>query len=402
MALMTSKTPAGAPVVELDTSHSRPALSFWRDLDDLAASEPIYWNTAGGFWMVMRYDWAREVYQHPELFSSDSIIVTDPAPSYRFIPTNVDPPDHAKYRRILNPVFAPQSVARLEPLARERAGSMVDSLQSNGSCDVVAEFAGKLPTELFLGILGLPLDDAPQVLRWVEDFFAFQHAPPEDQAPLTAAVAGVRSYFTDVLARRQAQPLDPETDFLSRICTATVDARQLTDEEILNICDVLVFAGLDTVKSQFGYSFLHLAQHRDDRARLVAEPALWSSAVEELLRLYAIVANDGRKVTEDIDFHGYKMRAGDMVMVAIGSACRDPNAFENPHDFVPDRASNRHISFAAGPHRCLGSHLARMELRVGLEEWHRRIPDYRLGPGEPRSERGGMLGLHGLVLQWSH
>jgi cytochrome P450 len=151
--------------------------------------------------------------------------------------------NHAKYRRILNPVFAPPAVARLEPLARQRARSIIDSLQPYGTCDVVADHAGKLPTEMFLRILGLPLADAPQLLGWVDEFFAYQHAPPQDQAPLTAAMAAVRSYFTELLARRRTQPLDPDTDFVSRMCTATVDDRPLTDEEILNICDVLVSPG---------------------------------------------------------------------------------------------------------------------------------------------------------------
>jgi cytochrome P450 len=264
----------------------------------------------------------------------------------------------------------------------------------------MAEFCGEFPTEMFLAILGLPLEDAPRMLGWVETIFDLMHVSAEEQGPMAEAMEEMTQYFVDLLAQRRALLLDPETDFMSRLCTASIDGVPLSDEDILNICGVLVLAGLDTVKSQLGYSFLHLARFPADRARVVGDPDLWLSAIEEFMRLYAIVANDGRKATQDVEFHGCPMHKGDMVMLSVGSACRDPEAFADPFEFIPDRQPNRHLGFAAGPHRCLGSHLARMELRVGLEEWHKQIPDYRLAVGSPSTERGGMLSLQGLRLEW--
>jgi cytochrome P450 len=161
----------------------------------------------------------------------------------------------------------------------------------------------------------------------------------------------------------------------------------------------MFMAGLDTVSIQLSYAFWHLACHPADRGRLVKEPALIPSAVEEFLRLFAFVA-PARKVMRDVDFHGCPLKAGDMVLVPLSAATRDPSHFADATAFVPERENNNHIAFGAGPHRCLGSHLARRELRVALEEWHQRIPDYRLTEGVAVIEHGGMYGIDALELSW--
>jgi cytochrome P450 len=162
-----------------------------------------------------------------------------------------------------------------------------------------------------------------------------------------------------------------------------------------------MLAGLDTVKSALSYSLLHLSTHDDDRRRLVKEPELIPSAIEEFLRAYPLVM-EGRKLSEDTDFHGVHMRQGEMVMLLLPAIMHDPDFFERPDDIVIDRVKNNHLSFGGGPHRCLGSHLARMEMAVGLDEWHRAIPEYRLAcPVEEVIERGGQLSLRSLPLTWA-
>jgi cytochrome P450 len=398
---MTTRDPQpGVPVVDFDLTSSHPALSFWPKLDALREQGAVLYNAAG-FWMVMSYDLCREGLQRPDIFTSDAIVVADPEPSYRWIPTMINPPEHVKFRRILTPVFSPPAVARVEPLARQVAARRVEVIRERGTCDVISEFCEALPTDVFLAILGLPIEDAPQLLTWVRAVIDTVHLEPEQQSRMVAAHREMTDYFRQLLLERRHHPGDPTTDFISRLCNATVDGALLTDDQILNICYVLPLAGLDTVKSQLGYAFLHLARFDRDRRHLVAHPELWEAAVEEFLRLYPVVFNVGNKVGEDHEFHGCPLRKGDMVMFTLGSACHDPDVFDRPTEFDLDRPQNQHLGFSVGPHFCLGAHLARMELRVALEEWHKPIPNYRLSIGDLGLERGGgVLSLEELALEW--
>ena len=186
------------------------------------------------------------------------------------------------------------------------------------------------------------------------------------------------------------------------IVVDTVDDEPLSDDLILDILTVLVLAGLDTTRGQLGYLFRHLAENPADRQRLIAEPQLIPSAVEESLRLYTIIFGDGRKVAEDTEFHGCPLRKGDMVYGLVSGANRDPRVYENPDEFVVDRKANNHLGFAGGPHRCLGAHLARMVMQVAVEEWLKVIPDFEVASEAPLMERGGgaMMTLLSLPLSW--
>jgi cytochrome P450 len=250
---------------------------------------------------------------------------------------------------------------------------------------------------VFLELVDLPWRDAPLFVRWTQTMFDGFFSSPD----AVRAAAEVRQYFVDLIADRRRSPRDPQHDFPSHLLAASVDGVPMPDEDILNIFNQLVLAGLDTVKSALSYAHLHLATHDDDRARIVSEPALVPVAVEEFLRAYPLVM-EGRKVSRDVDFHGVTMRRGDMVMLALPAVMHDPDYFERPDEVILDRARNNHLAFGGGPHRCLGSHLARMEMVVGLEEWHRRIPDYRLAcPVGDIIERGGQLSLRSLPLTWT-
>ena len=210
-----------------------------------------------------------------------------------------------------------------------------------------------------------------------------------------------KQYFVDLVADRRAHPRDPDHDFTSHLLRSSVDGELLTDEAVLNIFNQLMLAGLDTVKSAMSYAHLHLATHPDDRRRVVEDPAVIPYAVEEVLRAFPLVM-EGRKLSQDVDFHGAQMKAGEMVMLLLPAVMYDPEHFERPDEIIIDRVKNNHLSFGGGPHRCLGSHLARMEMRVGLEEWHRRIPDYELGCDVADViERGGQLSLRSLPLRWT-
>lgn len=391
------------PVIHLDPSAPMEAGSYWRQADELRERGEAFFNTmAQGYWVFTRHEQVREIYKHPELFSSESFTPWDPEPAYRFIPTQIDPPDHIKYRQILNPWFSPGAVDRIEPTARSVCRRLIAELAPRGRCDFVADFALRYPTEVFLIMLGAPGADADQFVAWVDDFFKGLGGDPDAVAGMGAALANIRSYWVDVLAERRKDAEPRPGDLASHLLQATVDDRPLTDDEMLDMLTVLVLAGLDTTRGQLGYLFRHLALTPEHRKQLVAEPSLVPSAVEESLRLHTIIFGDGRKVTEDSEFHGCPLKKGDMVYGLVAGANRDPRVFDRADEFVLDRSANHHFGFAGGPHRCLGAHLARREMQIAATEWLQAIPDFHIASDVPLIERGGgsMNALLELPLAW--
>ena len=400
---ISQRVPMGCPVIHLDASAPLEAGAHWEKANELRETSPTFFNShAQGYWVFTRYDEVREMYQHPEIFSSEAITPWDPEPVYRFVPTQIDPPDHAKYRQLISRRFAPNAVNRITPQAHEIGQRLVAELAPKGECDFVSDFAMRLPTEIFLMIIGVPHSDADLFVPWVEDFFAGFGGDLEQQTAMGAALGGIRGYWEDALEERRRDPAPREDDFVSLLVNSTIDDEPLGDALILDILTVLVLAGLDTTRGQLGYLFRHLAENPDDRQRLIAEPELIPTAVEESLRMYTIIFGDGRKVAQDTDFHGCPLSKGDMVYGLVSGANRDPRVYENPDEFIVDRKANNHLGFAGGPHRCLGAHLARRVMQVAVEEWLKVIPDFEVKSNEPLMERGGgaMLTLLSLPLAW--
>jgi cytochrome P450 len=400
---IAGRVPSGCPVIHLDASPPLEAGSHWKKANELRETSPAFFNThAQGYWVFTRYDEVREMYQHPEIFSSESITPWDPEPAYRFVPTQIDPPEHAKYRQLISNWFAPNAVKRIAPQAHELGQRLVADLAPKGACDFIADFAMRLPTEIFLTIIGVPHADADLFVPWVEDFFAGFGGDLAQQEAMGAALGGIRQYWVDVLEARRGESAPREHDFVSLLMHSQIDDAPLGDDLILDILTVLVLAGLDTTRGQLGYLFRHLAENPGDRQRLIAEPALIPSAVEESLRLYTIVFGDGRKVAQDTEFHGCPLSKGDMVYGLVSGANRDPRVYDRPDEFVVDRKANNHLGFAGGPHRCLGAHLARMVMQVAVEEWLKVIPDFGVATATPLMERGGgaMMTLLTLPLAW--
>jgi cytochrome P450 len=389
------------PVVDTDYRLDRPAFWHYANLNELREAGPAFWNTVnGGFWMVTRYAEIREALQNNAVFTNDVLNPLSQREDHMLLlPQHLNPPEHVKYRHILNPWFSPAAVDRITPLARSRCAALIDELAGTGSCDFVSDFGIVYPTEMFLAFIGLPVEDGKLFLPWVEAIFSgFFGGDPHAAG---AAVRGAITYFEEVTADREQRPRDPTTDLVTHLLQSTVDDQPLPRDQVTTICVTLMLAGLDTTRSQLGYIYHHLATHDDDRRLLIERPELIPSAVEEFIRLYSLILTSGRYVAEDIDFHGCPMKKGDAVWLGLTSANRDPRVFPDPDRFVPDRQPNPHLAFAAGAHRCLGAHLARKELVVALEEWHARIPDYRLAGDEPLMERGGQLTLLTLPLTWT-
>jgi cytochrome P450 len=400
----TTGRAVGCPVFHQDFSEPQPLGCHWALADRLREQAPVYFNSyAQGYWIFTRHDAVKDIYKNPEIFSSESITPWDPEPIYRFVPTQIDRPDHIKYRRILNPWFSPSRMDAAEPRVRAICRRLVEETAREGGCDFVKEFALRYPTEVFLAVIGIDLAHADRFLVWVEDFFRGFGGDPEGQVAMANALQSIRAYWVDALAERRNDPAPREGDIASYLLHATYDGeRPLTDEERLDMLTVLVLAGLDTTRAQLGYMFRHLALHPEDRRRLIEEPELIPLAVEEVLRFYTMIFGDGRKVTRDVEFHGAQLRRGDMVYGLVSAANRDPRVYERANEFVIDRKKNHHFGFASGPHRCLGMHLARREMQVAVEEWLRVIPDFRLAGDKVVMERGGgaMTAPLELLLEW--
>jgi cytochrome P450 len=391
------------PSIEVDLSvNVAPAGTHWQEIDQLREQHRFFWNTYGpGYWVLTRFEDIREAFQSPESFCNHSIVATDPDPQYRFLPSFIDPPEHMKYRQIMNRWFAPTAVRKMAPTLARLARETVEELAACGTCDFMSTFGDRFPVKAFLFSMGLPPDRDP-------DFFVscvrrmsghFADTAEKSAAAMMEAWNDVATYWNDVIAERRAQPLDPEQDFVTLLTKACIDDRPLPDDEIQDICVTLTIGSLDTLKAQLGWCFYHLATHDEDRKRLVASAELIPTAVEEFLRGYPIISM-ARKVTRDVDFHGCPMKKDQMVLLSIQSATRDPRIFPNADEIIIDRQPNRHIAFGASEHRCLGSHLARAELAQAIEQWHDVIPDYRVGTDEPLMAHGGQTSLLRLPLAW--
>jgi cytochrome P450 len=315
--------------------------------------------------------------KHPEVFSSKDVV--DIGNEFPLIPLSVDPPEHRKYRRLLDPEFSPTKMAALEPEARALVNEIIDEFVANGGCDFHEDFATPLPSTIFLALVGLPQSDLPDFLRWRDDTIRPHGDTPEEvDAKRQAAGQAINDYFVAALEEKAKNPDDR---LLTRVVNGEVDGRPLTQAEKLGICHLLLLGGLDTVTATLDCMITYLALHPDRRQAVVDDPELMNPAIEEMLRQQTPVMMIPRIIAQDCELGGVQMSAGDSATLMIGAANVDESEFVSPGDVLLDRESNRHLAFGGGPHRCLGSHLARMELRVALEEFHKRIPEYKIADG---------------------
>jgi cytochrome P450 len=387
----------------LNSGGTRPALSGYELFDKLRDEAPVHWIDEGrGYHLLTRQEDILAVAQDPSLFSSRYFLPQlGGEPPFILKPVNLDAPEHTKWRRLLAPVFAPGAVAAWDDRIRTRAGELIDDLLPRGGCDAVRDFALRLPTSIFLSLMGLPQSELDQFLLWET---AILHPGADGTyaglSPLEAQDA-VTQYFADLLVQRRSAPTtSDEKDLFSLAMTWTFDGEPISDDDLLSFYLLMFEAGLDTVTAELGYGMLHLATHPQDRARLVADPSLIPNAVEELLRVYPIV-NSPRVLTRDAEINGCPVRKGEYVVMGMSSAGRDEALFENATTVDFDRTRIPHLTFGAGPHRCLGSHLARHELAIAYEEWHKRIPEYRLADDADFDEAvSGLWGLNSLPLVW--
>ncbi|GAB2483434.1 cytochrome P450 [Jatrophihabitans fulvus] len=386
------------PTVHFDQLMQQPpreACAHFRIMMDLKEQGPVHFGDASGnpFWVLTGADDQRAAYQNSRVFSSSAVVPDSPNPPYFWIPEMLDAPLHNKWRKLLGPLFSPGTVEAMEGKIRERFTTVMDEVAGRGRCEFNQDVALKLPNQVFMDLMGLPVEDADQFQVWETQIL--HQGSSASESGMQAAMA-VHAYFDKLINERRSAPKD---DILSKALSWEIDGAPILHDDLLAFCLLMFMAGLDTVATQLCYTMFHLANHPEDRARLVADPSLIPTAMEEFLRYYSFVT-PGRKVLEDTEIAGQQLKAGEMVFLPLVTANRDAREFAEPDKVIIDRRENRHVAFGSGPHRCLGAHLARLELNVALELWLQRVPDFRIDTSTPVREHGGQIGLVNLPLEW--
>jgi cytochrome P450 len=334
-----------------------------------------------GIWYLTTTEAVQFAHRNPEVFSSarafDSL--GSPVP---LIPIATDPPDHVRYRRVLDPMLAPRVVNSMEDDLRAQIQELIDAFVDRGECDVMEDIARLYPTQVILTLFGLPLEDRDQFIEWTESIIGASAAGVAQATPeqLEGAMA-LFGYLQSHLDQKRANPGD---DMLSRVLELSGEDAW-TDEELLGMCFLFVIAGLDTVTATIGFVMYHLARRPDLREQILADPALTTPFIEEVLRLELPAPTTPRVTTREVTVNGVTIPAGAYVLLVLGTVNRDATRGEHPDEIDLAQEGRGHLSFGGGIHRCLGSHLARRELRLVVEEFHKRIPDYHIPEGvEPR------------------
>jgi cytochrome P450 len=376
-------TPMGDPQAATSALHAGPPVFY----------APNNTRNGEGTWVVVRAEDQRQVLQDGITFSSNRRLFSSAlGEDWPLIPLEIDPPEHGMWRSLLNPLLSPRRVVAMEPIVRERAVDIIEAIRARGnSCDVMTDFCLPYAVSIFLQFLGIGTENLMTFVDWAMDQL---HGTPEKR---TAAARRFIAYLDDLQAERRRAPTD---DFMSFVTKAEVGGRRMTEQEVRAMSVLLLVAGLDTVAAAIGFDLYYLARNPAEQALLRAEPGRLVLATEELLRAYPTVTPT-RRATRDIEIGGALIRAGDLVACPAMTANRDPAEFDRPDEIDLAREDNRHVAFAYGPHRCLGSHLARREIVIGLEEWLARIGPFHIKPGTvPITHGGFVFGVKDLILEW--
>jgi cytochrome P450 len=337
-----------------------------------------------GFWFLTKNQDIFAAEQDPGTFAvAPSMLLPDLGTDFPMIPIDIDPPDHARYRRILLPLFSPRAVARLEDGMRRTSRELLRQVTGQETADVSSLYARPMPTIVFSRFAGFPEKDWPKFDAWVEDII---YERTTDPARAHAAADEVVDYFDRLLEERRGDT--SQEDLISQLYRSRVDGRPLTHSELVSYCYLLFIAGLDTTAWAIRSSLWYLARNPEDQERLRRQPELIPVAAEEFLRTMSPVQAMARTCQADTEIRGHQIKAGDRVVLVFGAGNRDPDSFENPDEIQIGRESNRHLAFGAGIHRCLGSHLGRRELVVALEEFICGVPAF--SPAQPDEKWHGI------------
>ncbi len=378
---MDEQKPDGNEAADLDifdVAYNTDPGPVWRDLRERCPFART--EKRGGFWLTTTYDDVQSLVRKvPELSNRQVSVVEMPEDrdllgdfnTDQFPPITKDPPENIPLRRALLPFFTPKAVEVYRPFTQALCNDLIDKFIAKGACDAAVDYAQQITPRVIGHMLGIGTDRADDFVQWVRGFIEYGF---NDQELRAESHRQLVDYFTEQLARRRAEPGD---DFISQLLEKEIEGEPLTDKVIVKMCVLTLAAGIDTTWSSIGSSLLHFASHDADRRRLAGEPALFPTAIEEMLRLHAPVSV-GRIAMEDVAHNDATIKRGERLILNFPAANRDPAVFDRPDEAVLDRAKNRHVAFGIGVHRCAGSNLARMEMDVALRTWFARIPEFTI------------------------
>ncbi|MCW2495152.1 cytochrome P450 [Jatrophihabitans sp.] len=381
---------------ESDFDHADPQYNpnTWQIWSDLREGCPVaHSDRYGGVWLPVTHADVQRIAHDTETFSNRGPLVMrgidgqDPVEigdSLNLTPLTSDPPNHREAKAPMLPYFSPKRVAAMEDEIREACITLLDEIGTTTAFDAAERYAQHIPTIVTCKLLGFPIEDAEQLRQWTKAGFENINEPPEQR------MARMMEEFGYLAARVADHRANPQDDLTTFLINCEYRGEPFSDERILHNMALLMVAGIDTTWSSIGSSLWHLGNHPEHLARLVAEPELWPNAIEEFLRLYAPVTM-ARKVETDTELHGCPVKANDWMLLPFPAANVDPTVWDRPEEFLFDRPKNPHFAFGLGVHRCLGSNLARLEMRVALSEFVKRFPTFVTDETQPMEWSVGQI-----------
>jgi len=368
----------------------------WKELQDRTRPHSLIWTPRnGGHWIAMRAAAIRDVISDPGRFSSYRMTIprgTDRSERWDVLPISLDPPEHGPYRALLNPGLSPKAVNARAVEVRDLAISLIEHLQARGSCEYVSEFAEEFAIRILFMIMDLPFADKARMMKITD-----AHVMPDGSMTVGQVVEAFAIYLRPFVQERMKAP---GGDIISQISNGTINGRPISEDESVQMCVQTFAAGLESVRNALAFMMLRLANDPESRRQLTSGAVPIQRAIDEFMRRYSAMLM-AREVVADMEYDGVRLQKGDMISCPVQLAGLDERENACPMDFDMQRASISSVAFGAGPHFCAGRWLANLELKVALQEWLARIPDFEVAPGSRISFSGGILGsVNALPLVW--
>ncbi len=358
---------------------------------------PLFYDVnpaMGNSWVTIKHDLAFKALRDAEHMTTQTaaIFPRNPDNYFQLIPQELNPPIHRKFRNILDPFLSPKAVLQLEKDIRGLANQLIDKVIDRGECEFAADFARPLPVTVFLRFMGLPLEMTDTFVRWVVSLISFA-----EREKAVQIMAEIEEYLLTVIEEKR---LNPDEAAISKIVHGRIDGEPLGERDIYGFVFFLFIAGIDTVYAALNNTWVWLARNPDRRREMIADPGNIDNQAEELLRIFGVTFS-GRVVTQDFEMDGVMLKAGDRFMSLLPSCNYDPDVWENPREVRFDRPRKPILTFTGGIHACMGGHLARLEYKIAMQEWLRRIPNFSIKPGAQITYRpSGVIGPDEVPLVW--
>lgn len=371
----------------------------WAALQAGDTPELTWTPLTGGHWIAMSGLMVKDIYEDPEHFSSEVIFLPKEAgEKYAMVPTRMDPPEHTPYRKLLDTGLNPKRIRDVEEMVRRSAVALIEPLVEEGSCEFTADFSKVFPVHVFMAMADLPLKDVPMLAKFAEDMTRPTGDTPEEMARcLDEANQGFFQYVEPIIKARKG---GTGSDIITTMVNGTVNGKPMEREKELGLISLLLLGGLDTVVNFLGFMMLYLARHPEKVAEIRKDELKLRRGVEELFRRFPVVS-EARMVAKDFNYRGVDLKHGDMVLLPTVLHGLDKDENPDPFNLDWDRNGPKHTTFGAGPHRCVGLHLARMEATVTVQEWIKRIPEFRLAEGaNPTYQSGIIAAVEDIPLVW--